>query len=245
MCLIKCSLSVFLFSTKILIIKTTILNQLCKEIRHLIIKEFQLEIRNKNTFIGIFLYVVSTIFVCYLTFKQIISPQTWNALFWIIILFSTVSAVSKGFIQEGQGRLLYYYTIASGTAIIFSKIFYNILLMGVLSMASFLFYSIFLGNIAEDLSWYLLGVLAGSSGLATIFTLISAIAHKANNNGVLVAVLGFPIILPMMIVIIKFSNAAIMGAARSSSLDSLLIMGLLLIIVLSLSYILFPYLWKD
>ena len=117
--------------------------------------------------------------------------------------------------------------------------------MGVLAMASFLFYSIFLGNIAEDLVWYLLGVLTGSAGLAAVFTLISAIANKANNNGVLVAVLGFPIILPMMIVIIKFSNAAIVGASRSTSLDSLLIMGLLLVIVLSLSYILFPYLWKD
>lgn len=234
-----------LFITKVLIINAIKLNQLSKEIIFLVRKEFQLEIRNKNTFIGILLYLISTIFVCYLTFKQIIEPQTWNALFWIIILFATVSAVSKSFLQESQGRNLYYYTLASGTAIILSKILYNSLLMGVLSLISFVFYSLFLGNLVTDTIWYLLGVLAGSTCIASTFTLVSAIAHKADNKGVLVAILGFPIILPMMLIIIKFSNAVIIGVPRSASIDSLSIIGLLLVIVFALSYILFPYLWRD
>ncbi|MBL4735791.1 MAG: heme exporter protein CcmB [Flavobacteriales bacterium] len=211
----------------------------------MIVKEFYLEWKNKNTLMGILLYVVSTIFVCYLTFQQVIDVSTWNALFWIIILFASINAVSKGFLHESEGRQLYYYTLASAEAIILSKILYNILLMAVLSLISFMFYNLFLSSMVEDVPWFMLGVVAGSAGMATAFTMVSAIAYKANNNGVLVAILGFPIILPLMMVIIKFSNEALVGADRMDSLGNLLIICLLNVITTVLSYLLFPYLWRD
>jgi heme exporter protein B len=91
----------------------------------------------------------------------------------------------------------------------------------------------------------LLGVVAGSAGLAVAFTMVSAIAYRANNNGVLVAILGFPIILPLMLVIIKFSNEALVGVDRMESIGNLLIISLLNVIITVLSYLLFPYLWRD
>ena len=194
---------------------------------------------------GILLYVISTIFVCYITFKQAVDISTWNALFWIIMLFAAINAVSKGFLQESEGRQLYLYTLASAEAIILSKIIYNTILMIVLALISFMFYSLFLGNIVEDVPWFLLGVVAGSAGLASAFTMVSAIAYKANNNGVLVAILGFPLILPLMLVIIKFSNEALVGVDRMDSIGNLLIINLLNVIITALSYLLFPYLWRD
>ena len=218
---------------------------LAEEIKHLIIKEFHLEWKNKNTIMGILLYVVSTIFVCYITFQQVVDTSTWNALFWIIMLFASINAVSKGFLQESEGRQLYYYSLASAEAITLSKIFYNMLLMIVLALVSFMFYSLFLRNIVEDVPWFLFGVVTGSAGLASAFTMVSAIAYKANNNGVLVAILGFPLILPLMLVIIKFSNEAMVGVDRMDSIGNLLIISLLNIIIMALSYLLFPYLWRD
>jgi heme exporter protein B len=218
---------------------------LAEEIKHLVIKEFHIEWKNKNTLMGILLYILSTIFVCYLTFKQVVDAPTWNALFWIIMLFASVNAVSKGFLQESAGRTLYYYSLASPEAIILSKLVYNVLLMIVLALISFAFYSLFLPNMVEDMPWYLLGVVAGSAGLAVAFTMVSAIAYRANNNGVLVAILGFPIILPLMLVIIKFSNEALLGVDRMESIGNLLIISLLNVIIIVLSYLLFPYLWRD
>lgn len=194
---------------------------------------------------GILLYVVSTIFVCYLTFKQIIDVSTWNALFWIIMLFASVNAVSKGFLQESEGRQLYLYTLVSAESIIISKIVYNTILMVVLALISFVFYSLFLGSIVADIPWFLMGVIAGSAGLAAAFTMVSAIAYKANNNGVLVAILGFPLILPLMMVIMRFSNEALVGVDRIDSIGNLLIICLLNLIIAILSYLLFPYLWRD
>src|ERR1035437_8050595 len=105
-----------------------------QQIKYLFKKEVKLEMRNKYALGGILLYVVSTVFVSYLSFKQIINPATWNALFWIILLFASINGVAKSFINETRGRQLYLYTLASPQAVILSKILYNSLLLTVLSI---------------------------------------------------------------------------------------------------------------
>ena len=105
---------------------------LFSQVKFLVRKEIVLEWRSKYAFNGILLYVVSTIFVCYLSFKKV-DPITWNALFWIIMLFASVNAIAKSFLQENKGRQLYYYSITSAKAVIISKIIYNVLLMLLLS----------------------------------------------------------------------------------------------------------------
>src|ERR1041384_8412677 len=117
-----------------------------KEIRFLILKEISLEWKTKYSFNGLLLYVISTIFVCFLSFKQIIDPPTWNALFWIIMLFAAVNAIAKSFMQESRGRQLYMYIIADARAIIISRVIYNLLLMLVLSCINLFFYTLFIGN---------------------------------------------------------------------------------------------------
>jgi heme exporter protein B len=92
-----------------------------KEILSLILKDFTLEWRQKHSLGGIVLYLVSTIFICYLSFAGIMNSQTWNALFWIIIAFASMNLVLKSFGEEGSGRKLYIYTLASPTSVIFPK----------------------------------------------------------------------------------------------------------------------------
>ena len=77
------------------------------EIKQLVIKDIRLELKQKYAINGILLYIVSTIFMCSLAFEKIIEPVVWNALFWVIMLFAAVNAVSKSFVQENSGRQLY------------------------------------------------------------------------------------------------------------------------------------------
>ena len=100
--------------------------KLTSQVKNLIIKEITLEWRSKYALNGILLYVVSTVFVCFLSFKST-PPLVWNALFWIIMLFAAINAIAKSFMQESKGRLLYYYQLASPVAIILSKIIRMIL----------------------------------------------------------------------------------------------------------------------
>ncbi len=221
------------------------MTNILKETKHLIAKEINSELRQKYALGGILLYVVSTVFVCYLSFKHIIHPPTWNALFWIIMLFASINAIAKSFIQENPGRLLYYYTLVSPQAILFSKIIYNSLLMLVLSVMSYIIYSLFIGNLVQDQAMYFACLLLGSFGFASILTMISAIASKTNNNFSLMAILSFPMLIPFLIVLIKVSKNAMDGLDRGLSYKFILILVLINLMIVMLSYLLFPYLWRD
>lgn len=217
---------------------------LLHQVKYLVKKELVLEWRSKYALNGVLLYVVSTVFVCFLSFVSVV-PVTWNALFWIIMLFASINAVSKGFLQESKGRQLYIYTLASPLALIISKTIYNVLLMMVLTIIALVFYMLVFGYVPQDLWLYIVATILGSLSFSTIFTMISAIASKAGNGGMLMAILSFPVIIPVLIVLIKLTKNAIDGLDRSVSLDEI---GLLLIInglVAGVTLLLFPYLWRD
>lgn len=218
---------------------------LLSQVKYLIKKELLLEWRSKYALNGVLLYVVSTVFVCFLSFVSA-APITLNALFWIIMLFASINAVSKSFLQESRGRQLYIYTIASPLALIISKTIYNILLMMVLTLIALFFYSLVFGYEPQDFGLYILATILGSLSFSTVFTMISAIASKAGGNGsMLMAILSFPVVIPVIIVLIKLTKNSIDGLDRSVSMDEI---GLLLVInglVAAVSLLLFPYLWRD
>lgn len=217
---------------------------LLSQVKHLIKKELLLEWRSKYALNGVLLYVVSTVFVCFLSFVSV-DKLTWNALFWIIMLFASINAVSKSFLQESRGRQLYIYTIASPVALIISKTIYNILLMLLLTVIALGFYMLVFTYVPEDLPMYFLATILGSLSFSTIFTMISAIASKAGNGGMLMAILSFPVIIPVLIVLIRFTKNAIDGLDRSVSWDEVGILLAINILVAAVSLLLFPYLWRD
>lgn len=204
-----------------------------------------LEWRSKYAFNGILLYVISTVFVCYLSFREISNAPTWNALFWIIMLFASVNAITKSFIQESKARQLYYYTLTSPQAIIISKIIYNIMLMLLLSVIALGFYTLVFKNPIGDPLFYFLTVLLGSISFASVFTMISGIASKSGNGGALMAILSFPVVIPLLIVLIKLSKNAMDGLDRAVSWNEIGVLLGINVIVVTSSLLLFPYLWKE
>lgn len=220
--------------------------QIVNQVKYLIKKEMLLEWRSKYALNGVLLYVVSTIFVCYLSFISVPNPLTWNALFWIIMLFASINAVAKSFLQESRGRHLYIYTLVSPAALIIAKTIYNSLLMIVLTLIALFFYSlVFPFNSETDLLMYLVATILGSLSFATIFTMVSAIASKAGNGGMLMAILSFPIVIPVLIVLVKLSKNAIDGLDRSVSLDDIGLLIVINVLITTVSLLLFPYLWRD
>jgi heme exporter protein B len=217
-----------------------------KEIRLLLYKEFMLESRQKQSLNGIILYLVSTIFVCKMSFRSLPQPAAWNALFWIIMLFASVNAAGKSFIQDSRARFVYMYTLASPQAIIIAKVLYNMLLMLLLSIIGFVVYVILLGgNPIQNMPLFLADVVLGSMGFSCVLTTMSAIASRTSNSFTLMAVLSFPILLPLLMTVLKISKNALDGLDPAISYKYLLILASINVITGVLSYLLFPYLWKD
>ncbi len=216
-----------------------------QQVRTLFLKEFRLELRNRYALNGILLYVVSTVFVCYLSFKQVVSAPVWNALFWVIMLFAALNAVGRSFLQESRGRMLYYFSVIGPQAFVLAKMLYNALLMAVIGVLAYVIYAWWIGDMVQDHGMFVLALVLGSVGFAGILTLMSAIAAKTDNNLSLMAILSFPVQLPFLLTLIKLSKNAVDGLEPSVSYPLIGILALLLVIIITLSLLLFPYLWRD
>lgn len=215
-----------------------------KQTLRLVAKEFLLEWRSKYAIGGILLYVLSTVFIVYNGLIRI-QPPVWNALFWIITLFTSVNAVTKSFVNENGNRQLYYYSLVNPTAVIFSKIIYNIILLILLNILTYLVFGLVAGDPVKDKPLFFLAVILGSVGMAVTFTFISAIATKARNSATLMAILSFPVIIPVLVSLIKISASAL-GVITDTSVGQDIITLLAIdAILLGMAYILFPFLWRD
>lgn len=216
-----------------------------KHIITLLKKDLLLELRQQYTFYGVLLYVASTIFVLYLSLEQ---PETnvWNGLFWMIQLFICVNAVAKSFLQETRGRMLYFYSIAGPVQFIIAKLLYNMIIMLLMSSISLLLFQLLLGNPLVHF-WQFAGIVAlGSISLSLVFTMLAAIAAKAQQQASLMAIMGFPIIIPQLLLLMRVSKAGLGEVFKEGAFsDMIWLLGGLNGLVMVMAVILFPFLWKD
>lgn len=214
-----------------------------KQIFTLFKKDLLLEIRQQYAFYGVLLYVGATIFVLYMAIE---SPdkQTWIGLFWVIQLFISINAVAKSFLQESRSRMLYYHSIVSPQNFVLAKLLFNSLLMLVMSLLSMVLFSLFLTYPVQKTTTFIAVVFLGGWSLSLVFTFLAAIAAKAQQNAAIMAILGFPIIIPQLLVLLKISSTVFNVTASIPVANVLLVVGSDVLVIL-LSLILFPFLWKD
>ena len=197
---------------------------------------------------GLGLYLASLIFICYLTFSlkhSTMNSATWSALFWLTILFAVINSVAKSFIGEKSGVLLYYYQVASPQQIIISKTLYNILLCLIVSVTGYLLFSVLIFDPIVDKVVFFATLILASTGFSMSLTFISGISSKANNSNVLMAVLSLPLMISILLMVIRATQNSIDGLDRSASYDELINLVAINCISGSLSYVLFPYIWRS
>jgi heme exporter protein B len=217
-----------------------------KRIFALLKKDIMLELRRQHTFYGILLYIASTVFVLFLSLPQSPEATIWNSLFWTIQLFVCVNTVAKSFLAESKGLMLYYYSITSPVEFIIAKLLYNVLLMIIMSSISLVLFSVFLSSpVTNGLRFFGI-VLLGGFSISLTFSLMSAIAAKAQQNAALIAILGFPVILPQLMLLMKISKSGFSEVFKDGAVWQLagMIVGLDVLVIV-LAVILFPFLWKE
>lgn len=207
-------------------------------------KDLLLEIRQQYTFYGVLLYVTSTIFVLYLAMGQP-EAMVWKGLFWMIQLFISVNAVAKSFLQEGRGRLLYFYSIAGARDFILAKLLFNALLMLAMSGLSLLLFLFMMGSPLQNPWAFVLISCFGGISLSLVFTFLAAIAARAQQSAALMAILGFPLVIPQLLLLNKVSNIAFADVLQGGLASILLLLAALDCMIVVLAIILFPFLWRD
>ena len=115
-----------------------------------------------------------------------------------------------------------------------------------LSLITFFFYAFFIKNEVENLGLFFIVLLLASTGLAGVLSLMSAIASKASGNFAMMSILSFPVMMPLILVVIRVSKQAVDGIEWAGvGFSFIVILAALNILTLALSFLLFPYLWRD
>ncbi len=215
-----------------------------KSVLMLIKKDYRIDFRQKYPIMGIGLYVLCTLYISYLSFQQSIEISTWNSLLWIILLFASNTTMAKSFIQE-EDRSLYYYYLTKPSTILISKFLYAfsyqaVLVLVILGLFQFLF--------GQDITLQgalLLNIFVGGIGLAAVFTMVSSLSSKTGSKAVMMTILGLPLALPVLLLSISNSKNLLLGASLAEIQGNFITLLSTIVIIIALSFILFPYSWKN
>ena len=117
--------------------------------------------------------------------------------------------------------------------------------MLVMSLMGLVLFTILLGNPLQNALQFALITCLGGVSLSLVFTFLAAIAAKAQQSSALMAIMGFPIIIPQLLLLMKISTAAFSSVIQAGWWQMVLLLVGLDILVVALAVILFPFLWKD
>ena len=212
-----------------------------KNIFTILYKDYRIELSQSHLFFSVVLYLLSSIYIIYLAFQPlgVSNVETWVSVFWVIILFGAITVVSKSFFQESYKRNYYYYYLFTPDELIFSKLIYNFIFLFFVSIFSFIFFSFFIGNIIHSSSFFITLLILGS------LTLVSAIGYQVKNNSIIISVLSFPVIIPILLILIKISKLSSSEFSFNLIQDDIYLLILLNIIMISITKVLFNFLWRN
>lgn len=214
------------------------------QIKALIHKDLRLDFRQLFSLGGVFLYVFSSFFIVYLSFGEV-DGIAWITLFWIVVLFGTVNAVLKSFAQENDSRSIYYFLITDPVAIMLSKLFYNSVLVMIISALSLLLFSLLTRYPVVENKYFLLALFLGCIGIAGNFTFVSAIANHTRNKNTMMMILSLPVIIPLLLPLIKISVKCLSPAEWSVLQSDFTLLIAVDLLIVGISLILFPFLWRG
>jgi len=214
----------------------------------LFIKDWRSELRTRYAINALAMFILVTISVILFSIGQEkISEYLTGGLLWVVIFFSAMSGLSRAFVsEEERGTTLTLQLIASPSNIFSGKLIFNILLVFLMNLViTFLFFILFESFVIKNPALFWMAFLLGNVGIAVSSTIIAAIISKANSKGTLYPVLSFPILLPLILTLLELTKFAIDGDTISDSYVELFVLVSYDVIMLTASYLLFEFIWKE
>lgn len=215
-----------------------------KQIISVVTKDFLIEWRNKFTIAGIFIQVLASVFIVYMAIPAL-NIAIQNSLFWIVLIFSSLNAITKGFIAESLSLQNFLKQLIPSNVIIKAKLIYNFILVSAITIIIWLFFILFLGDFNSNNFTYLLIVLLSNIGISSTFTLMSALVRQISNAFLIIPVISLPISIPILIIGLNASKKAMDGAVFSSLQKEILLLSSISIFATIMSIVLFTILDKD
>lgn len=211
-------------------------------------KDWHSELRTRYAINALAMFILVTISVILFSIgNEKISEYLTGGLLWVVIFFSAMSGLSRAFVsEEERGTTLTLQLIASPSTIFSGKLLFNVLLVFLMNIAITILYSaLFESFIIKSFEVFLIAFVLGNIGIAVSSTIIAAIISKASSKGTLYPVLSFPILLPLILTLLELTKFAMDGDTISDSFVEIAVLVCYDVIMLTASYLLFDFIWKD
>ncbi|MFC2133550.1 heme exporter protein CcmB [Bacteroidota bacterium] len=211
-------------------------------------KDWQSELRTRYAINALAMFILVTISVILFSIgTEKISDYLTGGLLWVVIFFSAMSGLSRAFVsEEDRGTTLTLQLLAAPATIFNGKLIFNLLLVFLMNIAiTILFSLLFESFLIENISLFLITLFLGNIGIAVSSTIIAAIISKASAKGTLYPVLSFPILLPLILTLLELTKFSMDGKSLDESLVELAVLICYDVIMLTASYLLFDFIWKE
>ena len=211
-------------------------------------KDLKLELRSRYAINMLLMFVLSSILLVLLAVgREDVSPQMQAGLLWIVILFSAAVGLGRAFIaEEERGTVLLLQLNTRGSMVYAGKLLFNFLLVLGVNLVSVGVFLVLLSVEVTLPGLLLLTLVLGALGLSGATTLLAAIIARAAGKGPLLPVLLFPLLIPLLLLVIDATqNALPAGKGWTASLDALLALVGFAGVVITASVLLFDYVWND
>ena len=211
------------------------------------LKDFHLEFRSRYALNAIFLFAITTLTAISFSIGPMrLKSEILAPLLWIILFFSAMSGLSHIFVREEEQQTAdTLRLLTSANSVFLGKWFFNIVLLFTLEVFIIPIFLAMLGVSVGNFGVFLFIILLGSFGLASVATLIAAIISQASAKGALFAVLSFPISLPLLISGIHGTRLALDGGTLAECFPDLQILFSFSIVIITLSLLLFEFIWRK
>ncbi len=219
-----------------------------KRAYYIFYKDFSSELRMRfalNALIMFVIVAVSTILFSLANEK--VNQNVYAGMFWVVVFFSAMSGLSRTFVsEEERGTTLILSLIANPISIFIGKFLFNlVLLFFINTIIAFLYMILFQDFSIQNWDSFLLAFILGNIGIAGSSTIIAAIISKANVKGTLYPVLAFPVLLPLILMLIEITKSAMEGNPISDVEAELMVLISYDIIMITASVLVFDIIWRD
>ncbi|MCX6151837.1 MAG: heme exporter protein CcmB [Ignavibacteriales bacterium] len=211
-------------------------------------KDFHSEVRTRYAINALAMFILVTISVILFSIgTEKISEYLTGGLLWVVIFFSAMSGLSRAFVsEEERGTTLTLQLIASPNTVYSGKLLFNLILVFAMNIVIAILYSLlFEAFIIKNLTLFLFAFVLGNFGIAAASTIIAAIIAKAGSKGTLYPVLSFPILLPLILILLELTKFSMDGNSVGDSMVELAVLFCYDVVILTASFLLFDFIWKD
>lgn len=212
------------------------------------VKDWRCEFRTRYALNTVLLFALTTLVVVSVSLGPLganlpARGSILPMLLWLILLFAAAAGLPRVFgVEEERHTATALRLSATPSALFAGKAAYSLtLFLAIEAFTAPLFLAMMQLPVADP-ALFIAAMLAGGYGLAVGSTLVAAIVGQARSQATLFAVLSFPVLLPLLLLAIEATRAAVGGLSGGEGMAQLLLYDAIVTVA---GLMLFPVIWNP